>query len=134
MYSETMADMSQLKLKQLQHESDTWKRSLAFMIDENIQLKNRLADILRTEFDKSLLDDIEVFQTNFLREDEMISLLRKDVATLDKLLVREIFEDGKIADNVNRMLKEIRRNISIAETHFGKLKSEFNSYLLENLQ
>ena len=134
MYSETMADMSQLKLKQLQHESDTWKRSLAFMIDENIQLKNRLADILRTEFDKSLLDDLEVFQTNFLREDEMISLLRRDVATLDKLLVREIFEDGKIADNINRMLKEIRGNISIAESYFGKLKSEFNSYLLENLQ
>ncbi len=134
MYSEIMADMSQLKLKQLQHESDTWKRSLAFMTDENIRLKNRLADILRNEFDKSLLDDIEVFQTNFLREDEMISLLRKDVATLDKLLVREIFEDGQIADNINRMLKEIRRNISIAESQFTKMKVEFNSYLLENLQ
>ena len=129
-----IADMSQLKLKQLQHESDTWKRSLGFMMDENVQLKNRLAEILRTEFDKSLLDDIEDFQTSFLREDEMISLLKTDIAKLDKLLVREVFEDGQIVDNINRMLKEIRRNISIAESHFGKLKLEFNSYLLENLQ
>ena len=126
--------MSQIKLKQLQHESDTWKRSLAFMMDENVQLKNRLADILRSEFDNNLLEDIENFQTNFIREDEMISLLKTDIAKLDKLLVREVFEDGQIVDNINRMLKEIRRNISIAETQFGKLKLEFNSYLLENLQ
>ena len=68
--------MSQIKLKQLQHESDTWKRSLAFMMDENVQLKNRLAEILKPDFDNSLLDDIEIFQTNFLREDEVISLLK----------------------------------------------------------
>jgi hypothetical protein len=126
--------MSQLKLKQLQHESDTWKRSLGFMMDENIQLKTRLAEILRTEFDKNLLEDIENFQTNFIREDEMISLLKTDIAKLDKLLVREVFEDGQIVQNINRMLSEIRRNISSAENQFGKLKLEFNSYLLENLQ
>ncbi len=134
MDSERTADMSQLKLKQLQHESDTWKRSLGFMIDENVQLKIRLAEILRTEFDENLLEDIENFQTSFIREDEMVSLLKTDIAKLDKLLVREVFEDGQIVDNINRMLKEIRRNISIAESQFGKLKLEFNSYLLENLR
>lgn len=126
--------MSQIKLKQLQHESDTWKRSLAFMMDENVQLKNRLADILRSEFDNNLLEDIENFQTNFIREDEMISLLKTDIAKLDKLLVREVFEDGHIFENINRILSEIRRNIGSAETQFVKLKLEFNSYLLENLQ
>ena len=126
--------MSRLKLKQLQHESDTWKRSLGFMTDENVQLKNRLAEILRADFDENLLQDLENFQTNFIREDEMISLLKADIAKLDKLLVREIFEDGQIIENVNRMLREIRRKISFAETQFGKLKLEFNSYLLENLE
>jgi len=134
MYPERTAAMSQIKLKQLQHESDTWKRELGFMMDENVRLKNRLAEILRTEFDNDLLEDIENFQNRFIREDEVISLLRKDIAKLDKLLVREIFEDGQIIDNVNRMLKEIRRNIGIAESQFGKLKLEFNSYLFENLQ
>ncbi len=133
MYPEGTSDMSQLKLKQLQHESDTWKRSLGFMMDENVQLKNRLAEIVRTEFDETLLGDIENFQTNFIREDEMISLLKTDIAKLDKLLVRETFEDGQIVENINRTLREIRRNIGIAETQFVKLKLEFNSYLLENL-
>ena len=134
MYSETMTGISPLRLKQLKHESDTWKRSLGFLMDENVQLKNRLAEILRTEFDASLLDEIEDFQTAFLKEDEMIGLLRTDLAKLDKLLMREVFEDGQIIENINRMLKLIRRNISIAETQFAKLKMEFNSYLLENLQ
>jgi len=104
------------------------------MTDENIQLKNRLAEILRTDFDENLLEDIENFQTDFIREDEIISLLKTDIAKLDKLLFREIFEDGQTIENINRTLREIRRKISIAETGFGNLKLEFNSYLLENLQ
>ena len=88
MYPEGTSDMSELKLKQLQHESDTWKRSLGFMMDENVQLKNRFAEILRTEFDETLLEDIEKFQANFIREDEMIRFLKTDIAKLDKLLVR----------------------------------------------
>jgi len=134
MYLETRADIPRLKLKQLQHESDTWKRSLGFMTDENVQLKNRLAEILRTDFDESQLEDLEHFQTNFIREDEMIRVLKTDIAKLDKLLVRAILDDYQMIEKVNRMLREIRKKISIAETQFSKLKLEFNSCLLENLK
>jgi hypothetical protein len=134
MYSETTADISRLKLKQLQHESDTWKRSVGFMTDENVQLKNRLAEILRADFDENLLEDLEHFQTNFIREDEMIRLLKTDIAELDNLLVRGIVENRQINENVNRMLREIRSKIILAEAQFGKLKLGFNSYMLENLQ
>jgi hypothetical protein len=64
----------------------------------------------------------------------MISLLRNEVAEMDKLLVREIFENGKIANEVDKTLKKLRNNIMNAEEQFGKLKLEFNSYLSENIQ
>jgi hypothetical protein len=123
--------MPGLKLKQLQHESDTWKRVLGFMSDENVHLKNRLSEILKTNDNKSLLVKAEGFQNNFVREDEVIRLLRNDIAVFDKLLVREIFEDGIVMNDLVKKLKLIRSNINKTEKGFNKLKLEFNNYLLE---
>ena len=125
--------MPGLKLKQLQYESDTWKRLLGFTMDENIHLKNRLSEILKENFDKNLLEDVEVFQTRFLKADEMIMLLRNDIGEFDNLLNREIFEDGTIMKQVSKELKRLRKNIRTTEEELGRLKSEFNSYLVENI-
>jgi regulator of replication initiation timing len=125
--------MPELKLKQLQYESDTWKRVLGFMMEENIYLKNRLSEILKDKFDKNLLEQVEGFQSSFVKEDEMIGLLRNEVAELDKLLVREIFEDGTIIKKVDAKLKHMRHNIKNAEKEFSRLKSDFNNYLSENI-
>ena len=125
--------MPELKLKQLQNESNSWKKLLGLMMDENIHLKYRLTEVLKDKFDKNLLEGVESFQSNFLKEDDRISLLRNDVAELDKLLVREICEDGKIINKIDIRMKNLRTNIMHAEIQFGKLKSAFNSYLLENM-
>lgn len=126
-------DTSLQKREQLQYESNTWKRLLAFMMEENVHLKNRLSDVLKDNFDKELLAEMELFQTRFVKEDESISLLRHDIATLDKLLVKEIFADSILLAKANKKMKEIRANMIISEAKFGKLKSDFNIFLVENL-
>lgn len=123
--------MPEFKLSQLQFESDTWKRLLGFMTDENIHLKKRLSDILNEEFDKVMLEEAENFQARFLREDSLISLLRNEIAELDNLLVKEVFEDGVLKKEVYKRMRRMRNNIKNAETKFKKLKSEFNNYFLE---
>ncbi len=125
--------MPEIKLKQLQYESDTWKRLLGFMMEENIHLKNRLSDILKDKFNEDLLEVVEIFQTDFIKEDEMIGLLRNEVVELDKLLVREIFEDGTIIKKVDAKIKNLRIKIQNVEKEFSNLKSEFNNYLSENI-
>ncbi len=125
--------MPELKLKQLKYESDTWKRLLGFMMDENIHMKNRLSEILKIGFNKNLLDEVENFQSRFIKQDELIGLLRNEVAELDKLLEREIFEDGKIFNEIDRKLMKFRNNIINAEKQFGRLKLAFNNYLSENI-
>jgi regulator of replication initiation timing len=125
--------MPELKLKQLKYEADTWKRLLGFMMEENIHLKNRVSQILKDRFDENLLEEVEVFQSSFIKEDEMIGLLRNDVAELDKLLQKEVFEDGIIIKNIESKLKKLRHNIKNAEKQFGKLKMDFNNYLSENI-
>jgi hypothetical protein len=125
--------MPALKLKQLQYERDTWKRLLDFMMDENVQFKNRLSEILKDKFDKELLEEVEGFQSSFIKEDELIGLLRNELAELDKLLVAEVIEDGKIIEKIDVKLKNLRDNIITAEVHYCKLKVAFNSYLAQNI-
>jgi regulator of replication initiation timing len=125
--------MPVVKLKQLQYESDGWKRLLGFMMEETVHLKNRLSEVLKDKFDNNLLEEAEGFQSNFIKEDELVGLLRNEVAELDKLLLREIFEDGKIAYEIEKKMSRLRNNIIVAENQFGKLKKEFNSYLSENI-
>ena len=126
--------MPGIKLRLLRQESDTWKRILEFMTEENIHLKNRLSEILKGDLEQDLLMTAEIFQNSFVREDELIRLLRKDVFAFDQLLTREFFEDGAIVNKVTKSFKVIRKNISESETQFNQLKYQFSNYLLEYTQ
>jgi len=125
--------MPELKLKQLHHESDMWKRMLGFMQDENIHLKNRISEVLSNGFNKNMLEEIEIFQSRFIKEDEKISLLRNEIAELDNLLMREVFENGIIKKDIERKLRHLRKILRNTEDEFAKLKQEFNTYLAENI-
>lgn len=104
------------------------------MVEENIHLKNRIAEILKNGFSKDKLEVVEEFQTKFIKQDDLVKLLRNEVVELDKLLVREIFEDGKILHTVNKKLLNVRSNVILAEKDFTSLKLSFNNYLLEELE
>jgi hypothetical protein len=120
-------------IHQFQHETETWKRLLEFLQAENVFLKTRLGQITKEDLDNQLLEQSEYFQNQFIREDEMIGLMRHEVSEQDSWLAREVFEDGAIVKEVTRRQKRLRREIEIAEQKFNKLKFEFNNYLSEHL-
>jgi regulator of replication initiation timing len=119
--------------KQLQYESDMWKRQLGFMIEENIHLKNRLSAILKETYDSSFLGVAEVFQNRFIDEDRAIEIMRSEVAQFDKLVISEIYEDGKIKNEVFKSVKYLRKRIKEVETTFAKLKEDFSRYFADNI-
>lgn len=124
--------MPALKLKQLQYEIDTWKRLLGFMMEENVYLKNWISEILKDKFDKNLLEKVEHFQSSFINEDQLIRILRNDIAAVEQLFARQGSEDGMIVKQIDARLKRLRINITAAERQFSLLKLEFHSFLLEN--
>lgn len=124
--------MPDLKLVQLQDERDKLKRKLAFMTEENIRLKNSLSQVLNDKFDRNLLEEVEKFQTSFIKKDELIGLLRNDIAELDKLIDVVIIEKEKVISEIDRRLKYLHNNIENAERQFNHIKAAFNSYLLAN--
>lgn len=124
----------ELKIRQFRHESDTWKRNLEFMMQENVNLKNRLAEVLQSiSGDEDILNAAEHYQNEFIREDEAIYLLRRDIVKLDHLMVREVYEDGHMIRDVMQQRKKLSQEVRNAISEFNKLKFDFNNYLGEVL-
>jgi len=126
--------MPEIQLKQLQSESESWKRILGCMIEENINLKNKVTEIVKNGIDKNQLEDVEEFQNSFIQEDALIGLMRNEVAEFDKMILREPVEDGSIMSDLYKKLTQLRHNITVSEGHFSKLRTQFNVYLLNNIQ
>lgn len=126
---------SESKIRQFQHESDTWKRALEFIIGENVALKTRLAEILSgKQVTREFLERAEKYQNDFTREDEMVRLLRYDISKLDKLLFKDQYLDGKsVAEEIISKQKNLSREVENITKEFSRLKFDFNNYMAEIL-
>lgn len=123
--------MPEQSIEQLHDRSDTCKILLGLLMDENIQLKNRLSAVVQVAPDMHFLEEVENFHSRFIKEDERIGLLRNEVAELDKLLGNEIHEDGCFMGIADSKLKALKNSISTAENQIEWLKTAFNEYLSE---
>ena len=120
-------------ISQLQSETATWKRLLSFLMEENIYLKHRIAEILKEESSTRLLAKPETFQASFIYTDALVSLLRDDVVQFKKKLETEGINERLVNKNFAGRLQRIRRNISAAERTFNQRQTAFNNYLSENI-
>ena len=98
--------MNGLHLDQLKFETDTWRRVLNFISDENAFLKSRFSSILKTDCDVRLMDDFESFQNQFVGVDAAILAYKKGLTELEK----DCFDDSldpkmEWPDRVNRVSK-----------------------------
>lgn len=127
----TMA--SNKKILQYRHESDTWKRYLQFIQQENNHLKNRLSQVLQADTDYEFLERAEYFQNKFISEDDTVNMLRQDIHELDKMLAKETGDDIVVLKEMQKRLKKMHKDMEIVEKQFNKLKSDFNLYLTETI-
>jgi hypothetical protein len=121
------------KFTQFRHESDTWKRYLQFIQQENNHLKTRLSQVLQHDTDEQFLERAEYFQSKFIAEDDTVNMLRQDIHELDNMLSKEIPEDANTIKELQKKLKKMHKDMEIVERQFNKLKSDFNLYLTESL-
>ncbi len=125
--------MPQKKMEQLKIETGTWKRLIDFFMEENVNSKNRLSNILKDRFDRKLLDEFEKFHSEFMKQDEVINLLRSEITELDKLLLNQKINDGISPELIDRKVENLRHNLSDSERRFSELQLDFNRYLSQNI-
>ena len=125
--------LPRIKGSQSEYENDTWKRSLDFMIEENIRLKDRLSEILTDKFDKNLLEEADSFQSRFIKQDELVGILKDDLKKLSTLIQGYNLTNENYFLQINRKRTAFREDMTTAENHFSHLKSDFNLFLSENI-
>ena len=121
------------KLFQLRHESDTWKRHLQFIQQENNYLKTRLSQVLQQDTDEDFLERAEFFQNKFIAEDDTVNMLRQDIHEIDQMLEKDKVEESSIIKDLQKKLKKMNKDMEIVERQFNKLKTDFNTYLADSL-
>lgn len=114
--------------RQFQTEIERWKELLNSRMEENVLLKNRLSGILKNNYDQNSLEEIEEFQTKLIKEDELISLFRRDVNDLDNLLYSKMFEEEKMEKSFEARMDQLGKEIANSIIRFRILKSAFNDF------
>ncbi len=125
--------MNSRLIKQFEYENDSWMRSLEYMQMENVHLKNRLGQILKADIQNELLDLMEFYQNFFIREDEVIAMLRHDILLHDQRLKQFESEINTNIFKIIKIQKKLRQDIEMEEIKFNKLKLEFNNHFTEKL-
>ena len=119
---------------ELIHENEGWRKQLALLEDENIHFKTRLADILKSDFVRSRLEELEYFQNRFLKMDEQLGLLKHEVREQLYHLQQEHFHVNGEYKKVVDVQRKLEVKIIIIKENFEKLSVEFNGYLNTHFQ
>jgi hypothetical protein len=125
--------MAGSKFLQIRYELGSFRRLMNFMEDENIYLKNRLSEVLKEEKESDLLEELELFQSRFIRYDVIISIARNDIAEFESVPEQGAAEKSEVKESHILKLKKMRAEFLILSTEFSNLKSGFNAFLLEKL-
>ena len=115
------------QIEHIQHELETWLRTLDYIQQENIHLKTRLAGIIKHEVDNDLLEKVEYFQNQFLNKDAVITLLRHDIASIKDI------DSASFNKKVLVKHEKLRKDMELMEKEFSRLKFDFNNYLSQVL-
>lgn len=116
-------------LRQLIYESEEWGRLLAFLKQENVYYKSRLAEIVNAIEDEEIIAKAENFNEDFLSQDRIIDFLTDELKTQVKLLEKDLYVDGGVFKDVMRHQKKLRTDIERAVDIFSGTKRNFSGFL-----
>ena len=116
-----------IKTRHLKQERQTWLRTLDYIQVEHVLLKNYLSDILKNDITAEVLEEVEYFQSQFINNDAVIALLRRDIAGLSKPAEFSLVADTDFTKLYKKQGK-LRADIELMELGFIRLKFKFHNY------
>ncbi len=126
--------MKNIILEQLIYEVETWKRLIVFIKDENLMRFNRLNEIIKSNNDKNILFNIENFQVQFMRLEEIYSVLNDEVVEQQNRL--ELVQKKEYEIDLISIIKQqqvIRAGIEKLINIINKIKADFFKDFSEKL-
>jgi hypothetical protein len=118
-----------LKIRQFKYENESSRRMVEFLMQENVMLKTRLAELLSEIFTaEDLLEIAEFYQASFIRKDEIINLIRQDIGRLDNMLTQFIHKKDDL-DSITQAREKLNRDLKNLGVVFIDMKTRFNNDL-----
>lgn len=124
--------MKTITLAGARQKSEAYKLTVEKMQEENIHLKTRMCEVLSNHIRPALLSEFEHFQNQFIREDEVLKLLRYNILELDNMLQTAGYRHSSLNGAVSGKMKLISDNTRVARRQLEELKSSFNRFLENN--
>ena len=125
-----MNTASQKYIHELHTEHNTYLSTLAFAKDEIKTFNNRLSEIVMANTKLEILAQVEHFQNQFIRHNEVIDELKHDVHEYEVRIAR-IAESNNVATDHKKVEDhtELRDQMDTFNHIFSELKNEFKLFL-----
>eukprot|EP01012_Entosiphon_sulcatum_P027130 TRINITY_DN32694_c0_g1_i1.p1 TRINITY_DN32694_c0_g1~~TRINITY_DN32694_c0_g1_i1.p1 ORF type:complete len:115 (+),score=29.14 TRINITY_DN32694_c0_g1_i1:94-438(+) len=111
-----------IKVADLKDERTKWLQTLEQMLQDNIYMKNRLAEIIKDDITAASLEKAEYYHNELLHKDAVIALLRYDIIKQNKINVTDLNENA-----VSQKHEKLRNDMQMMEVEFARLRNEFNA-------
>ncbi len=125
-----MNTASQKYIHELHTEHITYLSTLAFAKDEIKTFNNRLSEIVTANTKKEILAEVEHFQNQFIRHNEVIDELKHEVHECETRIAK-IAESNNVATDHKKVddHADLRDQMDTFSHIFSELKNEFKSFL-----
>jgi predicted nuclease with TOPRIM domain len=116
-------------LSELHQEHLTWIKSLEFYKDELQTLNNRLGELVTANSDNAIRAQIEHFQNQFIRQNEVIDELKHDIKASENEIIANISNNPVASDHRSAPdHTELRDRFETFEKIYSELKNEFQAF------
>jgi hypothetical protein len=125
-----MNTASQKYIHELHTEHITYLSTLAFAKDEIKTFNNRLSEIITANTKKEILAQVEHFQNQFIRHNEVIDELKHEVHECETRIAK-IAESNNVATDHKKVddHADLRDQMDTFSHILSELKNEFKSFL-----
>lgn len=127
--------MSEQKyIYELHNDHKMWLSELTLAQDEMKSFGNRLQEIASANTGSEVMSQVEQFQNQFIRENEVVDILKHDIHHAEVSITENIssntvaVDHRKVSDNA-----ELRDRMTTFHKIFTDLKQEFMAFLAKTL-
>ena len=107
-----------------------WLREIDFYKAELAKMQAQLADFIPTFYTKSFAAMVERFQNRFIRQREVIDILRHDVKQHENDIQRlQLTPSPELRDKVSRIHIRLRNDMATFIDLFVELERDFSDFL-----
>lgn len=121
-------------ISDLHFEHEVWLNTLQFCKDEITIFERRMGELATRNTDKSLLAELEHFQNQYIRQREVIDVLRHDIKQHENFLEKESVEHPTAIDHRSfGDHTELRNQMETFEKLYHELKNEFYRWVAKSM-